>query len=173
MHSHRGPTAASHVARSACAILLLLVLVATGCRRGATEWEGWRALDKGMTLSTETGTGPNGEDATALLYTMATGEDYAIERDAAGLPLNDPVELRLWCKATRALHLAVVLVDTQGQEHECARTYVPDEWRELTFDRFEPPVASWESVRTLRLVDLTAVLGGQGPVSLKIVGLPH
>ncbi len=163
------------VRRSEAAILLAVLALGllSGCRSRSSEWEGWRAVKPGMEISTEEGAGPNGEDATALLYTMVTGQEYAIERGTTDLGLVGPLELRLWCKATRALHLAVVLVDAQGQAHECARTYVPDEWRELAFDRFIPAITRWEDVKTLRLVDLTAVLGGQGPVSLKVVGLPH
>jgi hypothetical protein len=68
--------------------------------------------------------------------------------------------------------MALVLVDLAGQEHECVRTLLPDGWHELQFVGFLPSVGDWASVQAMRLVDRTGGLGGQGPVSLKLAGLP-
>jgi hypothetical protein len=70
------------------------------------------------------------------------------------------------------LHLAVVLVDATGLEHEAARTLASGAWRDLRFDEFCPPLEDGADVRAIRIVDRTGTLGGQGPVSLKLVGLP-
>ncbi len=132
---------------------------------------GWRALQPGMEQRLEVGAGPHGQDVLALLYTMSPGGTYAIERELSAGELNGPVELPLWGKATRVLHLAAVIVDERGVEHECALTLVPDDWRDLTM-RFPSGPASWAAVRSIRLEDRTGLLGGQGPASVKIAGLP-
>jgi hypothetical protein len=125
-----------------------------------------------MELSIEEGAGPNGESVLALLYTVVTGLDYAIERRLPIEGLEGQPDLRLTARATRVLHLGVVLVDQRGVEHECALTLLPGQWRELHFDCFQPPVDDWAQISLVRLVDYTGSLGGQGPVSLKLVGLP-
>jgi len=153
--------------------LALALLILTACARGGSELYGWYALQSGMQLSGEKGTGPQGQTVFALLYTITPGQDRAIERQMPIPGLQGRPSLRLWAKATRVLHLAFVLVDDQGQEHECARTLVPGDWRELNFDDFRPPVGGWVQIVTVRLVDRTGGLGGQGPVSLKLVGLPQ
>jgi len=152
----------------ACGVILLAL---TACGRGSGELYGWKAVQPGVELSSEEGAGPEGETVLALLYTVAPGQDYAIERPMPIPGLQGRPVLRLMAKATRVLHLAIVLVDGQGQEHECARTLVPGDWRELTLSAFAA-VDDWAQVAILRLVDRTGGLGGQGPVSLKLVGLP-
>ncbi len=152
-----------------CAIILM---ASVACARGSSEVRGWKATQPGMELSIEGSAGPQGEAALALLYTVATGTEYAIERPTPIQGLDGRPSLSLKVKATRVLHLALVLVDQQGVRHESARTLVPGDWRELRFDDFQPPVDDWEHVAMVRLVDLTGELGGQGPVSLKLVGLP-
>jgi len=133
---------------------------------------GWKAVQRCVELSSEEGAGPEGETVLALLYTVAPGQDYAIERPMPIPRLQGRPVLRLMAKATRVLHLAVVLVDGQGQEHECARTLVPGNWRELNFGDFQPPVDDWAQITLVSVMDRTGGLGGQGPVSLKLVGLP-
>lgn len=148
------------------------MLASTACARGGSELNGWHALQPGMELSTEPKAGPHGEAVFALLYTIVSGQDYAIERRMPIQGLQGRPGLRLWAKATRVLHLAVVLVDDAGQEHECALTLVPGDWRELGFYDFQPEVDTWAQIVAVRFVDRTGRLGGQGPVSLKLVGLP-
>ena len=153
---------------SAAVVLALLA----ACSRGSTELLGWRATRPGMELSLEPNGGPQGEPAIALLYTIVTGQDYAIERDVSGTRLEQRPGLTLHARATRVLHLALVLVDAQGNPYECARTLRPGDWRALEFGPFLPPAPDWGEVRLIRLEDRTGGLGGQGPVSLKLVGLP-
>ncbi len=152
----------------ACGVILLAL---TACGRGSGELYGWKAVQPGVELSSEEGAGPEGETVLALLYTVAPGQDYAIERPMPIPGLQGRPVLRLMAKATRVLHLAIVLVDGQGQEHECAHTLVPGDWRDLTLSAFAA-IDDWAQVAILRLVDRTGGLGGQGPVSLKLVGLP-
>jgi hypothetical protein len=122
-----------------------------------------------MELRWEQGAGPEGQPAFALLYTIVTGQDYAIERSEPCPALPEEAPLRIWAKATRVLYLTLVLVDENGAEHSCARTLLPGKWRQLDFDALEPPVDDGTRSGTLRLVDRTGSLGGQGPVSLKLV----
>jgi hypothetical protein len=157
---------------SAVASLLGTALILTACARGVQELYGWHALQPGTELSAEQRAGPNGEDVLALLYTVATGRDYAIERLLPAGVLHGKPSLPLWARATRVLHLAMVLVDDSGGEHECALTLLPGAWQELVFDGFEPPVDDWSQIVRIRLQDRTGGLGGQGPVSLKLAGLP-
>lgn len=152
--------------------LAVAVLSLAACARGSSEVGGWSALRPGMELSSAEGAGPQGQPALALLYTIVTGQEYAIERYRRIGGLEGQPSLRLKAKATRALHLVVVLVDDGGIQHECARTLLPGDWRELNCDAFQPPVGDWAQITTMRLVDRTGVLGGQGPVSLRLVGLP-
>lgn len=89
----------------------------------------------------------------------------------SGMGQSEPeVDLRL--RATRVLHLHVILVDNVGVEHAAAGTLAPGGWREMRFDGFCPALADGATVRAMRIVDRTGALGGQGPVSLKVVGLP-
>lgn len=150
----------------------MAVLALTACARGSNEFGGWRALQPGMELSGAERGGPQGQPALALLYTVAAGQDYAIERRLPIGGLEGRPVLRLMSKATRVLHLVVVLVDDDGNQHECARTLLPGDWRELNCDAFQPPVDDWAQIATIRFVDRTGGLGGQGPVSLRLVGLP-
>jgi len=155
-----------------CLSLAAVLLTGTACLRGGSEVYGWRALQTGMELSSEEGAGPQGQSVLALLYTIVTGQDYAIERRVPVEGLEGQPSLRLMAKATRVLHLAVVLVDDKGREHECARTLLPGDWHELNYNAFQPPVHDWAQIVSIRFVDRTGGLGGQGPVSLKLVGLP-
>jgi hypothetical protein len=125
-----------------------------------------------MELSSAEHPGPQGEPALALLYTIVTGQEYAVERRLPTGGLEGRLSLPLMAKATRVLHLVVVLLDDDDNQHECARTLLPGGWRELNCDTFQPPVGDWAQITTMRLVDRTGVLGGQGPVSLRVVGLP-
>ena len=159
--------------RVALLFLLGASLALGACARGGRELNGWRALQPGMELSVERGAGPRGEDVLALLYTIVTGQDYAVERRLPAQGLQGPVELRLSARATRVLHLACVVVDTAGVEHEAALTLLPGDWRELRFRDLQPPIGDWAQGEALRLVDRTGGLGGQGPVSLKLVGMPQ
>ncbi len=144
----------------------------TTCARGAQELHGWHALQPGTELSAEHGAGPHGEDVLGLLYTIATGSDYAIERLLPVGGLQGKPSLVLWARATRVLHLAVVLVDDSGGEHECALTLLAGAWQGLVYDIFEPPVDDWGQIVRIRVEDRTGGLGGQGPVSLRLAGLP-
>jgi len=153
--------------------LLLMPLVMLSCARGQSKLDGWCAMQPGMELSYEKDAGPRGEDVFALLYTIIPGQDYAIEHRMPIQGLEGRPSLHLQAKATRILHLAFVLVDSEGQEHECARTLLPGNWRELQFDDFRPPVEDWAQIVTVRFVDRSGGLGGQGPVSLKLIGLPQ
>jgi hypothetical protein len=152
--------------------LSVAALALTACARASNEFGGWRALQPGMELSGAERAGPQGQTGLALLYTVVPGQDYAIESRLPIGGLEGPPSLRLMAKATRVLHLAVVLVDDDGSQHECARTLLPGDWRELNCDAFQPPVGGWAQITTMRFVDRTGELGGQGPVSLKLVGLP-
>lgn len=157
----------------ALSTLLVLGLLLATCARGGPELQGWRATQPSMELWLEAAAGPDGHDVVALLYTITTGQEYAIERRLTAGELSGRVALPLMIKTTRALHLALVLVDDQGVEHVCTRTYVPSVWRTLVFDDFDPPIEDWSQVAVMRLSDWTGVLGSQGPVSLKLVGLPR
>ena len=152
--------------------VLLVLLTVTACVRGGSQVYGWHALETGMELSSEEGAGPQGQRVLGLLYTIVAGQDYAIERRMPVEGLQGQPSLRLMAKATRVLHLAVVLVDDKGREHECARTLLPGDWRELNYNAFQLPVHDWAQIVSIRFVDRTGGLGGQGPVSLKLVGLP-
>jgi|GEM_PF-3232689 len=152
--------------------LALGLLTLTACARGSSELHGWRAMQSGMELSEEKGTGPQGQTVVALLYTIVPGQDYAIAHQMPIQGLQGRPSLRLVAKATRVLHLAFVLVDDKGQEHECARTLLPGNWRELSFDDFQPSAEDWARIKAIRFEDRTGGLGGQGPVSMKLVGLP-
>ena len=152
--------------------LVLLAMLLPSCGGNGGQLRGWRALQSGTELGIDKGAGPQGEDVLAVLHTISTGHDYAIERSLAGIGLDGSPRLRLQARATRVLHLALVLVDSTGSEHECVRTLLPDGWRELACDSFEPHVGDWSDVVSMRLEDRTGGLGGQGPVSLKLVGLP-
>jgi hypothetical protein len=125
-----------------------------------------------MEMSIEENAGPQGEPVLALLYTIRTGHHYAIQRSMPIPGLEGELGLQLWGKVTRVLHLALVLVDHDGREYECASTLVPGDWQELRFEEFRPTIGGWSQVSIVRLVDRTGGLGGQGPVSLKLVGLP-
>jgi hypothetical protein len=129
-------------------------------------------MQAGILMRLEPVAGPAGETVLVVQYTIAPGKDYGIERQQVGVAISGRPELRLQAKATRVLHLGVVLVDLAGQEHECTRTLLPDAWRELQFSDWVPALDDWGEVRALRLVDRTGGLGGQGPVSLRLVGLP-
>lgn len=163
----------SHSVRASIAAPLLgTALMLIACARGVQELHGWHALQQGTELTAELGAGPHGEDVLALLHTVTTGSDYAIERQLPEGVLQGKPSLLLWARATRVLHLAVVLVDDNGAEHECALTLLPGSWQELIYDGFEPPVGDWGQIVRIRVEDRTGGLGGQGPVSLKLVGLP-
>jgi hypothetical protein len=153
-------------------LALLGLLALTACARGQTQVNGWQATQAGMEMSIEEGAGPQGEPVLALLYTIRTGQDYAIQRSMPVPGLEGEPRLLLWGKATRVLHLAVVLVDRDGREYECADTLLPDRWQELQFETFHPFIGDWAQVSIVRLVDRTGGLGGQGPVSLRLFGLP-
>ena len=156
--------------RAVAGLLLLLLISGSACKRGEPELAGWRATDPSTDLMLESGAGPSGEDVTALLYTMSSGGVYAIEHSGPPPMVNDRPSLVLQARATRALYLAIVLVDENGREYECGRSLTPGDWRMLRFDEFEGFAAGTRVVLT-RLVDRTAQLGSQGPVSLKLVGL--
>lgn len=151
---------------------VVLTISVAGCDRGRPELAGWRATDASTDLMIEPGAGPNGEDVMALLYTMSTGEVYVVERNGPPTLLNDRPSLTLQARATRALYLAIVLVDENGRKYECARNLTPGDWRTLRFDEFEGFTTGTKIVLT-QLVDRTAQLGSQGPVSLKLVGLTY
>lgn len=162
--------------RDKCLKPALVLLAALGtlaaCARGGPELRGWHASQAGMELSWEEGAGPQGEGVFALLYTVATGQDYAIERHTPIRGLQGQPRFCLLARATRVLYLTLVLVDHDGRQHECSRALLPGEWRKLCFHDFESPIDDWEHVAALRLVERIGSLGGQGPVSLKLVGLP-
>jgi hypothetical protein len=126
-----------------------------------------------MELSVETEAGPLGEDALSLLYTIPPGGggDYAIERRMPVEGWQGRPALAVLASSTRVLFVAVVLTDRDGHEYECARTLLPTGWRELQFE-FPPEIDDWADVATVRFVDHSGALGGQGPVSLKLIGLP-
>ncbi len=153
-------------------MLGMLLSFCFACSPGRSGPLGWRAVQPGMEMRLEPQAGPAGETVLALLYTIAPGRDYAIEYSRPGTSLVGKPDLRVQARATRVLHLALVLVDQEGQEHQCVRTLLPDGWRELQFAEWAPNVEDWASVETMRLVDRTGGLGGQGPVSLKLAGLP-
>jgi len=153
-------------------LVALLALLLAACGHAASEASGWRALQSGMELSVETRGGPRGQDVLSLLYTIpVAGGDYAIERRMPVEGWQGRPALAVLASSTRVLFVAVVLVDREGREYECARTLLPAGWRELQFD-FQPGIDDWADVVTVRFVDRTGGLGGQGPVSLKLIGLP-
>jgi hypothetical protein len=155
-----------------CIVCALCLLALAACAGGPAELNGWQATRPGIDMRLEAGAGPQGEAVVALLYTIATGEEYGIER-SVGMPAqNAGFRLILQAKATRVLHLAVVVVDSSGREYASARTLVPDGWRELVFSDFGLLADDVAEITSIRLVDRTGSLGGQGPVSLKLVGLP-
>jgi len=151
-------------------LVILVALCLAACSRGSAELFGWRALQPGMELSSEQG--PAGQTVLALLYTIPPGgQDYAIERDLPAQGLEGRPTLSVLAQSTRVLFLAVVLVDREGREHECALTLLPGGWHELEFD-FPPGIADWSEAVKIRFEDRTGGLGSQGPVSLKLIGLP-
>jgi hypothetical protein len=152
--------------------LSLLVTLTSACAKGDTELGVWRALNPGMELYRESGAGPHGEDAFGLLYTIVPGRDYAVERPWSMSEQGDIADLYLLATTTRVLYLSVVLVDETGQEYESALTLLPNGWRELRFSTYQPALTVSTQIAKLRLVDRTGGLGGQGVVSLKLVGLP-
>jgi hypothetical protein len=150
---------------------MLFTLVA--CAKGSSQLDGWNALQPGMELWSEPGRGPHGEPVLALLYALVPETEYGIERQMPIPALEGRPSLRLTAKATRVLYVAVVLLDSEGHEHKSATLLQPGEWRALEFDAFVPAVADWSQVAAIRFMDYTALLIGQGPVSLKLVGLPQ
>jgi hypothetical protein len=153
--------------------LAVLLLSLAGCAKGSSELDGWTVLQPGMELWSEPGRGPRGEPVFALLYTLVPGTEYGIERSMPIPGLAGRPSLQLMAKATRVLYLAVVLLDIEGHEHKCATLLQPAEWRTLEFDAFQPAVADWSQITAIRFMDYTALLIGQGSVSLKVVGLPQ
>ena len=160
-------------AKQSRALLAILLFTLVACARGSNQLDGWNALQPGMELWSEPGRGPQGEPVLALLYALVPGREYGIERQMPIPGLEGRPGLRLRAKATRVLYLAVVLLDAEGQEHKSATLLNPGEWRTLEFDTFEPAVADWSQITTIRFMDYTALLIGQGSVSLKLVGLPQ
>jgi len=155
-------------------LCLALLLVATaGCAGGATELQGWTALQPGMELRSEPGRGPNGEDVVALLYALVPGNEHGIERPVPVSGWEGRPGLQLVARSTRVLYLAVVLLDGAGREFKSTAVLRPGDWRTLHFATFEPAVDDWSQVTTLRVMDYTGLLIGQGSVSLKLVGLPQ
>jgi hypothetical protein len=154
-----------------CTALVLFSLF--GCAKGSTQLDGWNALQPAMELRAEPGRGPQGEPVIALLYALVPGTEYGIERQTPIPGLEGLPSLRLMAKATRVLYLAVVLLDSEGLEHKCTTLLQPGEWRALEFDAFQPAVADWSQITAIRFMDYTALLIGQGVVSLKLVGLPQ
>lgn len=157
--------------RSRALFLLGLALLVVSCATRYHEVAGWRALQPGVGLRVEKGQGPEGSPALSVLYTLVPGQSYAIERRLALERGNSQPSVSLLLRATRVLHLAVVLVDEQGTEHEAVRTLAAGDWHEVQFAGFFPPLEASAEVQALRLVDRTGALGGQGPVSLKLVDL--
>jgi hypothetical protein len=154
-----------------CVTLILSSIVA--CARGSTQLNGWNALQPDMELRPEPGRGPNGEPVLALLYALVPGTEYGIERQMPIPGLEGRPSLRLMAKASRVLYLAVVLLDSEGQEHKGTTVLEPGDWRTLEFDTFEPGVTDWSQISAVRFMDYTGLLIGQGSVSLKLVGLPQ
>jgi hypothetical protein len=164
------------VHRFRCLVLFLVaaaqLVAAGGCATRLSSAAGWRALQPGVDVRLDEGCGPDGASVLSVLYTVVPGSSYAIERSTpAGIAQAEP-EVHLTLRATRVLHLAVVLVDEAGLEHEAARTLAAGGWRELRFAEFCPPMGDGADIRAMRIVDRTGALGGQGPVSLKVCGLP-
>ena len=143
-----------------------------GCATKLSAVAGWRVLQAGIDIRLDDGLAAKTASVLSVTYTVVPGKSYAIERPMQmGMGHGRP-EVHLQLKATRVLHLALVLIDETGIEHEAARTLSPGGWRRLHFDEFCPPVEDGAGVRAMRIVDRTGALGGQGPVSLKLVGLP-
>jgi hypothetical protein len=153
--------------------LILLLFTVAGCASGSRELDGWIALQPGMELRSEPGRGPNGEDVLALLYALVPGTEYGIGRQMPIAGLEGRPTLQLVAKSTRVLYLAVVLLDSEGQEFKSATVLRPGEWRTLQFGAFEPAVDDWSQITAIRFMDYTGLLIGQGSVSLKLVGLPQ
>jgi len=153
--------------------LTLMVCGLIACAKGSGELHAWTVLQPGMELRSEPGRGPSGEPVVALLYALVPEREYGIERQLPIPGLEGRPTLRLMARTTRVLYVAVVLVDSEGREHVCARDIQPGEWRTLEFDTFEPPVDDWSQITAIRFVDRTGLLIGQGSVSLKLVGLPQ
>jgi hypothetical protein len=151
---------------------MIVLLSLAACTAQSERAGGWRALDAGMDLTLEHKAGPQGQAALGLFYSITSGQICALEQQIASEGLVGLPPLRFWAKAARVLHLAIVLADDSGVEHECALTLAPGGWRELLCAEFLPPVSDWGAVRTMRVEDRTGMLGGQGPVSLKLAGLP-
>jgi hypothetical protein len=153
--------------------LMFMLLGLVACAKGSSQLNGWSALQPGMELWSEPGRGPHGEPVMALLYALVPGNEYGIERQMPIPGLQGRPSLQLMAKATRVLYLAVVLLDSEGNEHKSAALLQPGDWRALEFDAFQPAVADWSEIMAVRFMDYTAVLIGQGSVSLKLVGLPQ
>jgi hypothetical protein len=153
-------------------LLALITLAITACDRGASELDGWRASDQGTDLWLEARSGPEGEDVLAMLYTMSTGTEYVIEREGPPPMRDGRPAVTLRARSTRTLYLTLALVDSSGQAYECSRILAPGEWRTLDFEQFSGDPGDGLDIVTMRLIDRTALLGSQGPVSLKLVGLP-
>ena len=157
--------------RALCLTLILFTLA--GCARGTNELDGWTALQPGVELRSEPGRGPNGEDVVALLYALVPRNEYGIERRMPIPGLEGHPRLQLMARSTRMLYLAVVLLDSEGNEHKSATVLQSGDWHTLQFDTFEPAVDDWSQIAAIRLMDYTGLLIGQGSVSLKLVGLPR
>lgn len=156
------------------ALCVTLVLFSLGaCARGGSELDGWTVLQPGMELRSEPGRGPQGEPVLALLYALVPGTEYGIERQMPIAGLEGRPSLKLMARTNRVLYVAVVLVDAEGRDYECGRDIQPGEWRTLDFVAFEPAVGDWSQIKAVRFIDRTGLLIGQGPVSLKLVGLPR
>lgn len=154
-----------------CLAFILSSLVA--CAKGSNELDGWTALQPEMELYSEPDGGLDGEPVLALLYALVARTEYGIERQMPVARLQGRPGLHLLARANRVLYLVLVLVDSEGVEHECAHDLQPGEWRTLEFDTFEPAVDDWSQITAIRLMDRTGLLIGQGTVSLKLVGLPQ
>jgi len=113
--------------------------------------------------------GPAGEDALSLIYTVLTGQDYGIERPVQ-MSSADAGPVVLLASATRVVPLSLVMLDASGAVHVCSRVVSPGTWTQVVFDC--PAPTDNITFTRMRLVDLTGSLGGQGPVSLKLIGLP-
>ena len=142
------------------------------CAKGEPEVGGWRAQQPGVQMRLEAGAGPAGETALIVQYTIIPGRDYAIEFGEDGSGVLGERGLQLQAKATRVLHLALVLVGNEGQQHERVHTLLPNAWQALQFPGRIQAADGWEQVQALRLIDRTGGLGSQGPVTLKLAGLP-
>jgi hypothetical protein len=154
------------------ALAVAQLLLLGGCATRLSALAGWRALQAGINIRLDDGLAANRDSVLSVTYTIVPGRSYGIERPMQMAMGHGRPEVHLQLKATRVLHLALVLIDETGMEHEAARTLTPGGWRSLHFDDFCPPLEDGTGVRAMRIVDRTGALGGQGPVSLKLVGLP-